>query len=170
MTLEACRSNVLPARALLNTPSNMQTDEIQLRPAAPDDWSEVAALLRRCGLPAEGTQDSIEAFHVALDKGRIIGCAAAEQGGRAIVVRSAAVDPVYRDRGVASRLIETLLLRARGLGAREAYLLTTTAPTYFARWGFSLFPAEKAPPEVRASAVFRNAERTSALCMRCDLR
>ena len=66
--------------------------------------------------------------------------------------------------------IETLLLRARGTGAREAYLLSTTAPSYFARWGFSLFPAEKVPAEVRASMVFRSAERTSALCMRCDLR
>jgi amino-acid N-acetyltransferase len=26
------------------------------------------------------------------------------------------------------------------------------------------------PAEVRASMVFRSAERTSALCMRCDLR
>ena len=148
----------------------MQTDDIHLRHASPDDWSEVAALLKRCGLPADDTQDSIEAFHVALDKDRIIGCAAAEQGGRSIVVRSAAVDPIYRDRGVASRLIETLLLRARGTGAHEAYLLSTTAPSYFARWGFSLFPAEKAPAEVRASMVFRSAERTSALCMRCELR
>ena len=148
----------------------MQTDDIHLRQASLDDWSDVAALLRRCGLPAEDTQGSIDAFHVALDKGRIIGCVAGEQGGRAIVVRSAAVDPIYRDRGIASRLIETLLLRARGTGAREAYLLSTTAPSYFARWGSSLFPAEKVPAEVRASMVFRSAERTSALCMRCDLR
>ena len=114
----------------------MQNDDIHLRQASLDDWSEVAALLRRCGLPAEDTQGSIDAFHVALDKGRIIGCVAGEQGGRAIVVRSAAVDPIYRDRGIASRLIETLLLRARGTGAREAYLLSTSAPSYFARWGF----------------------------------
>ncbi|CAJ0822318.1 MULTISPECIES: GNAT family N-acetyltransferase [Ralstonia] len=148
----------------------MQTDDIHLRQASLDDWSDVAALLRRCGLPAEDTQGSIDAFHVALDMGRIIGCVAGEQGGRSIVVRSVAVDPIYRDRGIASRLIETLLLRARGTGAREAYLLSTTAPSYFARWGFSLFPAEKVPTEVRASMVFRNAERSSALCMRCDLR
>lgn len=154
---------------LTETASTMQADEIHLRQASLDDWSEVAMLLKRCGLPADDTQETIEAFQVALDKGRIVGCAAVEQGGRSVVVRSAAVDFAYRDRGIASRLIETLLLRARGTGAHEAYLLSTTAPLYFARWGFSLFPAEKAPAEVRASTVFRNAERTSALCMRCDL-
>jgi len=44
----------------------MQTDDIHLRQASLDDWSDVAALLRRCGLPAEDTQGSIDAFHVAL--------------------------------------------------------------------------------------------------------
>jgi amino-acid N-acetyltransferase len=48
--------------------------------------------------------------------------------------------------------------------------LSTAAPAYFARWGFSLFPADKAPPAVRGSTTFRHAERTSALCMRCELR
>ncbi|AGH86104.1 MULTISPECIES: GNAT family N-acetyltransferase [Ralstonia solanacearum species complex] len=146
------------------------TEDVQLRQASRADCNEVAALLRRCGLPADDIHDIIDAFQIALEKGRVIGCAAMEQGGKSIVVRSVAVDPVCRDRGIASRLIETLLLRAHGAGAREAYLLSTSAPSYFARWGFSLFPADKAPAEVRASATFRNAERSSALCMRCDLR
>lgn len=144
--------------------------EVQLRPASLADWRDVAALLTHCGLPADDTQAIIEAFHLALDKGRIIGCAAAERRADAIVIRSAAVDPAYRDHGIASRLIGTLLVRARASGVREAYLLSTSAPLYFARWGFYLFPAEDAPAEVKASATFRAAERTSALCMRCDLR
>jgi amino-acid N-acetyltransferase len=147
------------------------TDDVQLRAASPADCDQVATLLKRCGLPSDDTEQIIEAFHVALDKGgRIVGCVAAEPLGKSIVVRTAAVDALYRDRGIASRLIETLLVRARGTGAHEAYLLSTAAPAYFARWGFSLFPADKAPPAVRGSTTFRHAERTSALCMRCELR
>lgn len=148
----------------------MSIHEVQLRPASLADGREVAALLKNSGLPVGDAEEIIEAFHVALDKGRIIGCAAAERGGKSVVIRSVAVDPMYRDQGIASLLISTLLVRARAAGLREAYLLSTSAPLYFARWGFYLFRAEDAPAEVRASTTFREAERTSALCMRCDLR
>ena len=148
----------------------MSFHEVQLRPASLDDWREIVALLKNSGLPADDTQEIIEAFHVALDKGRIIGCAAAEQRGESIVIRSVVVDSIYRDHGIATRLIGTLLVRARAAGAREAYLLSARAPLYFARWGFYLCPVEAATAELRTTATFRDAERTSALCMRCDLR
>ncbi|CAJ0886623.1 hypothetical protein R1479_03193 [Ralstonia mannitolilytica] len=150
----------------------MLTHEVQLRPDSLADWCQVAALLKNAKLPADDIdiQDTIEAFHVALDKGRVIGCAAAERGGASIVIRSVVVDPMYRDHGIASRLIGTLLVRARASGVRQAYLLSARAPLYFARWGFYLFPVENAPAEVRASAAFRDAGQASPLCMRCDLR
>lgn len=148
----------------------MLTHEVQLRPASLADWCQVAALLKNARLPADDIQETIEAFHVALDKGRVIGCAAAERGRESIVIRSVVVDPMYRDHGVASRLIGTLLVRARACGVRQAYLLSSRAPLYFARWGFYLFPVENAPAEVRASAAFRDAGHASPLCMRCDLR
>lgn len=147
----------------------MSFHKVQLRPASLADWHEIAALLTKAGLPADDTEEIVNAFHVALDRGRIIGCAAAEQHGKSTVIRSVVVDPMYRDHGIASRLIGILLVRARAAGVREAYLLSTSAPLYFARWGFYLIPAEGAPAQVRASATFREAARTSALCMRCDL-
>jgi predicted N-acetyltransferase YhbS len=51
---------------------------------------------------------------------------------------SVAVEPDYRDRGIAGCLVETLLMRARGTEARDAYLFSTVAPAYFARWGLGL--------------------------------
>ncbi|WP_296225793.1 GNAT family N-acetyltransferase [Ralstonia sp. UBA689] len=148
----------------------MQTDDVQLRQADQADSHEIAALLKNCGLPSDDIPRTIDTFHVALDKGHIVGCAALEQKRNSVLVRSTAVDPFYRDRGIAGRLIERLLVRARGTGAREAYLLSTNAPAYFARWGFTLFPAEKAPAEVKASVTFQNAWHTAAVCMRCELR
>lgn len=151
------------------------TEDVQLRPASHADGSEVAALLRRCGLPADDTDDIIDAFHVALEKGRIIGCAAVEQGGKSIVVRSVAVDPVYRDRGVASRLIETLLLRAHGaVRAKRISCRRARRPTLPA--GASpCFPPTRRRPKCahrRRSAV-RSARRRcacGAICGRAQPR
>lgn len=147
----------------------MLTD-VHLRSASHSDLQQIVALLERCRLPAADVVEIIENFHVALCDGRIVGCAATEPHGQAILFRSVAVEPAYRERGIASRLVEALLIRARGNEVRDAYLLSTAAPAYFARWGFSLIPAEEAPPEVTASRAFRRAIQTSALCMRCELR
>jgi len=147
----------------------MLTD-VRLRSACPNDWPDVAALLEHCGLPTADISAIIESFHVAFCDGRFVGCAAAEKHGCSILIRSVAVDPAYRCRGIASRLVEAHLMRARGTEIRNAYLLSSSAPVYFARWGFSLLPTDKVQPEIRASATFQRGERASALCMWRELR
>ncbi len=145
----------------------MLTD-VRLRSASHSDWQQVIALLELCGLSAADTAEVIETFHVALCDGHIVGCAATECHGESILIRSVAVEPAYRDRGIASRLVEGLLIRARGTEARHAFLLSASAPAYFARWGFSCISVDKTPPELRASREFRNVARSSALCMYCE--
>jgi len=143
---------------------------VRLRSASQSDWPQISALLVQCRLRTEDLFASVESFQVALSDGRIVGCAAAEQHGTSIVIRSVAVDPDYRDRGIASQLTDALLMHARGTEVRHALLVSASAPAYFARWGFSHIPFDEAPAEVRGSAEFRNAAHGSALCMHCDLR
>jgi amino-acid N-acetyltransferase len=147
----------------------MLTD-VRLRSALLADRHDVAALLENCGLPTADISAIVENFHLAFCDGRLVGCAATETHGFSILIRSVAVDPAYRCRAIASRLVEALLMRARGTRIRNAYLLSTSAPAYFARWGFSLLPADKVQSEIRASATFQRGERASALCMWCELR
>lgn len=114
---------------------------------------------------------SIAHFHVALHAGRLIGCAATEpQHAPDILLRAVAVTPDWRDLDVATRLVAALLIRARGADTRAAYLLSSSAPAYFALWGFSLFPVEQVPAVVRASSTFQRCSREGALCMRYALR
>nr|WP_081862108.1 GNAT family N-acetyltransferase [Cupriavidus sp. SK-3] len=141
-----------------------------LRLASRADLPQIAALLEQCRLTTDGVAEIIDGFHVAQCDGRVIGCAAAERHGDSIVIRSVAVEPTSRDRGVAARLVDALLMRARGTEVRHAVLLSASAPAYFARWGFSLIPADKAPTDARASSEFQDAAQTSALCMHCELR
>jgi amino-acid N-acetyltransferase len=142
---------------------------VYLRSASEADTEKIVALLAQCGLATEDVAEILDSFQIALCDDSIVGCAAAERHGQSIVIRSVAVAPAYRDRGVASRLVEKLLVRARGTEVRQAFLLSTSAPAYFARWGFSHIPAHKAPSELQASLEFTNAARTSALCMYCEL-
>lgn len=147
----------------------MLTD-VHLRSASPSDAISIAALLERCGLPNADTAAIIKYFHIALHAGSLIGCAAAEPHGSDILIRSVAVEPAWRDQGIATHLVAALLIRARGTDARAAYLLSSSAPAYFARWGFSLFPVEQVPAAISASPAFQRARQDPAVCMRCALR
>jgi amino-acid N-acetyltransferase len=128
------------------------------------------ALLERCRLSAVDVVTIIGNFFVALRGGRIIGCAAAESHGESILIRSVAVDPLFRNQGIAGRLVDVLLMQARGTETRNVFLFSKPAPAFFARWGFLLFPSDKVPAAVRATLEFQLAEASAALCMRCELR
>lgn len=146
------------------------TRDLRLRVAQPDDWPAIAEVLETCGLASDDLDPSLALFHIALLDGAIVGCAAAEGYGETIVVRSVAVLPPYRDRGIASHMVSAVLMRARANGCTRAVLLSATCPSYFSRYGFSLISADRLAPEVRASREFRRQERTLPLCMCCELK
>jgi len=145
------------------------TRDLQLRGAQASDLPAIAALLECCGLPSADIQPLQPWFHVAVLDGRLVGCAGAERYGRSMVVRSVAVLPDYRDRGIASHLVQAVLTRARADGCRHAVLLSANSPSYFARYGFSLVAASRLPPEVLASPEFSRGGDVPALCMQCVL-
>ena len=84
-------------------------------------------------------------------------------------MRSVAVLREWRDQGIASHLVNAVMMRARANGSRRAVLLTSTCPSYFARYGFTLIHASKLPPEILESKEFQRMRNTSALCMCCEL-
>lgn len=143
--------------------------DLRIRVAVPTDAAAVGEVLERCGLPVDGVPRLLEHFHVAILGAQIIGCAAGERCGDTVVIRSVAVLPEHRDQGVATHVVRAALMRARANGARRAVLLASSCPSYFARYGFTLVPAAKLPPEVMASSEFHRAADTPPLCMWCEL-
>jgi amino-acid N-acetyltransferase len=146
------------------------TRDLRIRVAQPADWPAIAEVLETCGLASDDLDPSLALFHTALLDGMIVGCAGAESYGKTIVVRSVAVLPPYRDRGIASHMVSAVLMRARASGCARAVLLSATCPSYFARYGFSLISADCLAPEVRASREFRRHEGVLPLCMCCELK
>jgi amino-acid N-acetyltransferase len=85
-------------------------------------------------------------------------------------LRSVAVAPEVRDRGVGRALVIDRVALAHAMRLNAVYLLTTTAADYFRTFGFSSASRDDVPPELSASPEFSGACPSSATCLRLRLR
>jgi amino-acid N-acetyltransferase len=137
-----------------------------LRAAVPDDLARIVALLEQARLPAADlTCDGIRDFIVARDAGEIIGVAGLERRGEQGLLRSLAVTPDWRGRGLGAALVEAVEVKARGLGVRSLTLLTGTAAPFFAARGYGEITRSDAPAAVQASTEFTELCPASSICM-----
>jgi len=85
----------------------------------------------------------VTSFFVGVAGDRIIGCCALQiYSKRMAEVRSLAVHPDFQDRGVASRLVQQCIKRAKERGVRELFAVTSQT-SFFGRQGFATFRREK---------------------------
>ncbi len=141
-----------------------------IRVASNQDLRGIVSLLTSFGLPAAGVADNLTDFLVAEDAGDIVASAGTEAYGSCVLLRSVAVRHVYQGRGVAHELVQQLLDRARRNGVHRAYLLTTTAASYFQRLGFVPLPRDQVDHAVQASLEFRELCSDTAIAMTQTLR
>ena len=142
---------------------------VKVRPAVSADLERVHELLVSNALPLDGVPQSLSGFFVAEDDDRIIGVAGVEACGDYGLLRSAAVAPEARNRGIGRKLVERLITSARNDGRQGLYLLTTTAAQYFPMFGFVETTRETVPDGVRATKEFAEACPASATVMKLDL-
>lgn len=138
----------------------------RIRPATPDDFREILALLDEASLP---TQDlgNVRPVHfwVAERGGRIEGAGGLEQYGDAALLRSLVVTHAARGSGLGIALVETIERAAATMGISRLVLLTRTARAFFEHRGYSVIPRESAPDAIRTSAEFRVFCPAPAVCM-----
>jgi len=108
-------------------------------------------------------------FVLAWDGSRLAGSVGFEPYGADGLLRSLAVHPDYRGRGLGATVTRHALREARRRRLRRLFLLTETAADYFPRFGFRVIPREQAPAAVRASVEFTSACPVSAVCMERSL-
>jgi amino-acid N-acetyltransferase len=126
------------------------------------DWPAVLGLLEAAKLPPDGLGRHRDTTLVALENGRVVGCVALEVYGDGALLRSLAVDPGWRGRGLGVRLTEAALSLARDLGRPAVYLLTETADRFFPRFGFRPVDRDDFPAGVKTSVEFTTACPSSA--------
>jgi amino-acid N-acetyltransferase len=145
-----------------------QTTAPTIRRATTADTAAVEALLTASQLPLDGVREALGCFVVAYDDGRLVGVAGIEEcgvRGEHALLRSVAVDPAWRSRGLGRALVARAIALAESRGARALYLLTTTAEHYFPSFGFVKTSRETVPDDVRATAEFQGACPASATVM-----
>ncbi len=98
--------------------------------------------------------------------GAVLGVAGLERYGNVGLLRSVAVGDNLAGNGLGTALVRALLERAREGGVRDVFLLTTTAPDWFPRFGFTVARREELPEVLNASEELRGACPSSAVAMR----
>lgn len=140
-----------------------------IRAARPADLSAVQSLLTRADLPLAGVPNDLAHFFVAERDGEVVGAIGLEPYGAAALLRSAVVAPTVRGSGVGEQLVRSLLEEAKRHRMNEVVLLTTTAESWFPRFGFSRVSREDVPASVKQSVEFTSACPASATVMKLAL-
>jgi len=137
-----------------------------LRPAVPGDLTAVLDLIAASGLPADGVDTALLPGMCVAEAGSdLVGCAAVEVHGEFGLLRSVAVAASRRGSGLGVLLVEDRARWSAARGLSRLYLLTTTAPGFFARLGFREIARDQVPEAVRASREFDQTCPDSAVVM-----
>ena len=131
-----------------------------------EELPRVRSLLEACGLEAgDVTGGPAQRFLVAREGGRIVGCIGLEVHGASGLLRSFAVEPSLRRRGLGNTLQAAAVELARAAGIRDLYLLTTTVRDRALRDGFVDVARELVPEPIRTGTQFRGLCPATASCM-----
>ena len=147
----------------------MATPAALLRPASTADLPAVERLLADSALPLDGVREALHSFVVAEAGQDIVGVAGLEVCCDNALLRSVAVRPEWRSRGVGRELVTRVIANAESRGLHALYLLTTTAERYFPSFGFHQVARADVPADVRETAEFREACPASAVVMAREL-
>lgn len=136
-----------------------------LRPAKNSDLPRVERLLTESSLPLDGVKEALPTFAVAELGDDLVGVAGLEICCDDALLRSVAVRPEWRSKGVGRALVTRVIADAEARGLRALYLLTTTAEHYFPSFGFSKITRDDVPDAVRETKEFTEACPASATVM-----
>ncbi len=133
------------------------------------DSADAEALLQSCDLPFEDCAEHIDEFVGHRDGGSLCAIGGMQHMGPIGLLRSIAVRPDKRGRGLARDITHELLERARVSGVKEVYLLTESAGQYFRDYGFYTVDRNKLPSAIKSTRQFESLCPSSAQAMRLDL-
>jgi amino-acid N-acetyltransferase len=135
-------------------------------PAKPHDLGRVLELLRAEKLPDQGVVDQFGHYLVVRDLGEVVGACGLELHGESALLRSLVVALDSRNQAAGDCLLRGIVALGQRLGARNLYLLTTTAQRYFERYGFQSCAREEPPAGIRQSWELREGCPATATLMK----
>ena len=135
----------------------------------PEHLNQLKILLADNGLPIDDCAEQADIFYGVFDADDLIAVGGLEAAGDYSLLRSIAVKPPYRGRGLARSIAEFLLDQARLQGKAAVYLLTESAEAYFEKLGFRRIVRDQVPRPVTLTRQFSSLCPDSASCLMTDL-
>ena len=133
------------------------------------DYPGIQSLLESVNLPVEGVQENLDQFITISEANEMVGVVGLEIYGDKAILRSLAVDKNRQGKGYGRQLTDCIIQKAQDEKISELYLLTETAETFFARFGFERISRELVDDIVKTSLQFQLLCPESAPCMRLQL-
>lgn len=140
-----------------------------LRKARETDLKEILLLLEKVDLPGDGVSGNLENFFVCTYCKTVIGCVGLRIRGKSGLMRSLAVHPEHRGKGIGNVLIRKIFIYAKGKKISDMYLLTTTAEEYYVKYGFVRIQRDVVDLQMMEAPEFRSVCAQAAVCMRKEL-
>jgi amino-acid N-acetyltransferase len=138
-----------------------------IRATTAQDYADVCSLLQSERLPIIDLKTDLPHFFVKTIGGEIIGSIGMEHYGQSGLLRSMIVSPAFRNKGIASELVNQLTGYAKHRGVKKLFLITNTAEDYFQRFGFIRIPRDIVEKEVLQSQEFNGlCPASSAIMMK----
>ncbi|WP_322480969.1 arsenic resistance N-acetyltransferase ArsN2 [Thermogemmatispora sp.] len=142
---------------------------IQIALATGEQLTIMQHFLQASHLPLAGLERDLWRAWLAWKDETPIACAGLERYGKRALLRSVAVAPTWRQQGIGSQLVRTVVQEAQALGIQEIYLLTEGAEAFFKRLGFQPIARENVPAALHASAEWNGAcpQTATVMVLRC---
>jgi amino-acid N-acetyltransferase len=142
----------------------------RIRDSQPSDLAAVQYLLQRAGLPTADLTCAPDLQISMLEaEGRVVGLIGLERFGAGRLLRSLAVTPECRSRGLGHELVAHLERNGHAAGIERLVLLTETAEGFFRGLGYVPIDRRNVPEAIKQSAEFRSLCPASAVCMTMPL-
>ncbi len=137
---------------------------VEIRPVA--HCAQLEQLLASCDLPVADltTSQALQLFGAFADA-ELVGVVGLEMYPSVALLRSLAVAPALRGKGLGDRLVRFAEQRAEAQGVASVYLLTTTAASYFEKRGYAVATRSDAPEAIRATTQFSGMCPASSILM-----
>jgi amino-acid N-acetyltransferase len=144
-------------------------NQISISPANDAQRELIIALLQSENLPVEDLPASLNIFFVATENTRVIGAIGLEKYENCGLLRSMVVSKEFRNKSIASKLVQQLESFATEAGIDCMYLLTETASAYFKKKGYEQISRDEVPKPIHASSEFSHVCPVSAIVMKKQL-
>ncbi|MGD2088847.1 MAG: RCCLKC-tail radical SAM protein [Candidatus Aminicenantes bacterium] len=127
--------------------------DLEIFMASESHKKKVAEILKQCKLSTTGLDQHIRNFYLAQLPEGMAGCIGIEIYGKHGIIRSTAVLPRHRRKGIGVKLAEKMIEFAKDKGVEELYLKTEHETAFFKHVGFSPIFPEQIPAEIKEAEM-----------------